>query len=336
MSAGTGVGGGIGISVGGQNGAQVAFLLDGQDNNNQQIAVRDQKEVIKPSIDAIQEFKVVTNSYSAEYGRSSAGVVSVALKSGTNSVNGAVYEFFRDAKFDAKDYFAAEKQPFRRDQFGGALGGPIVRNKTFVFGDVEAGTHPPDQPGDLDAAVRRTAARTVHQRDSRPTDGPAVSRTTRFPRRASTRSPPRRSGYLPAAADVGGRPTTTCSTAPRDQDAKKGDVRVDQIISGNQNAYFRYSYQDFKDSASAPLPPDANGNVYSGGGADTSISHSWVGVHNKVWTPKVLSSFRVGANSIAWSSEIPDQALKASAFPASRSPSRGSRSWRSPGIRAGA
>ena len=75
---------GIGISVGGQNGAQVAFLLDGQDNNNQQIAIRDQKEVIKPSIDAIQEFKVVTNGYSAEYGRSSSGVVSVALKSGTN------------------------------------------------------------------------------------------------------------------------------------------------------------------------------------------------------------------------------------------------------------
>src|SRR5262249_48887387 len=101
--------------------------------------IRDQKEVIKPSIDAIQEFKVVTNSYSAEYGRSSAGVVSVALKSGTNSVSGSVYEFFRDAKFDAKNYFASEKQPFRRDQFGGALGGPIVRNKTFVFGDIEAG-----------------------------------------------------------------------------------------------------------------------------------------------------------------------------------------------------
>ena len=69
----------------------MAFLLDGQDNNNQQISTghSGQKEVVKPSVDAIQEFKVVTNGYAAEYGRSSSGVVSVSLKSGTNSLQGA-------------------------------------------------------------------------------------------------------------------------------------------------------------------------------------------------------------------------------------------------------
>ena len=80
-----------GVSVGGQAGTQAAFLLDGQDNNNQQISTghSGQKEIVKPSVDAVQEFKVVTNGYSAEYGRSSSGVVSVALKSGSNQIHGS-------------------------------------------------------------------------------------------------------------------------------------------------------------------------------------------------------------------------------------------------------
>jgi hypothetical protein len=78
-------GGAFGVSIGGQNGVQTAYLLDGADNNSQQMSTShsERKEVIKPSIDAIEEFKVVTNSYAAEYGRSSSGVISVALKSGT-------------------------------------------------------------------------------------------------------------------------------------------------------------------------------------------------------------------------------------------------------------
>ena len=90
LSSGTLPTSGVGISIGGQAGSQVAFLLDGQDNNNQQISTghSGQKEVVKPSVDAIQEFKVFTNGYAAEYGRSSSGVVSVSLKSGTNSLQG--------------------------------------------------------------------------------------------------------------------------------------------------------------------------------------------------------------------------------------------------------
>jgi hypothetical protein len=97
-----------GVSIGGQAGTQVAFLLDGQDNNNQEILTTHsgQKEIIKPSPDAIQEFKVVTNSYSAEFGRSSSGVVSVALKSGTNQFHGVAYEFLRNQDLDAKNLFA--------------------------------------------------------------------------------------------------------------------------------------------------------------------------------------------------------------------------------------
>src|SRR4030095_2775447 len=86
LTAGTAPTTGVGVSIGGQAGSQVAFLLDGQDNNNQQISTghSGQKEVLKPSVDAIQEFKVVTNGYAAEYGRSSSGVLSVSLKAGHN------------------------------------------------------------------------------------------------------------------------------------------------------------------------------------------------------------------------------------------------------------
>src|SRR4029079_16072910 len=98
-----------------------------------------QKEVVKPSVDAIQEFKVVTNGYSGEYGRSSSGVVSVSLKSGTNSLQGTLYEYFRHEALDAKNFFATEKPPYRRNQFGGAAGFPLVHDRTFLFADVERG-----------------------------------------------------------------------------------------------------------------------------------------------------------------------------------------------------
>src|ERR1700721_1996315 len=129
-----------GVEIGGQAGTQVAFLLDGQDNNNQQISTSHsgQKEVVKPSVDAIQEFKVVTNGYSAEFGRSSSGVVSVALKSGTNELHGSAFEFIRNDIVDAKNLFATYKPPYKRNQFGSSGGGPGMPKKTFIFGDFEA------------------------------------------------------------------------------------------------------------------------------------------------------------------------------------------------------
>ena len=313
LSSGTGPGDGVGISVGGQNGAQVAFLLDGQDNNNQQIAIRDQKEVIKPSIDAIQEFKVVTNGYSAEHGRSSSGVVSVALKSGTNQLAGSAYEFFRDDALDAKDFFATDTQPFRRDQYGAAVGFPLVVNRTFFFGDFEIGRIRNTNPviSTLPSAAQRIGQFAMTIRD--PLTGQPFA-NDQIPLSRIDPIAARILGYVP-------QPQTAAPTnnflynSPRDEDGRKGDFRIDQILSGNQNLYFRYSYQGTEDGLSPPLPPDADGNVYSGSGADTSTSRSWVGVHNQVWSPRLLGSIRVGANSLAWASEIPPQSLNGIGVP---------------------
>jgi hypothetical protein len=91
-------------------------------------------------VDAIQEFSVLTSNYSAEYGKTSGGVVNAITRSGTNAFHGSAYEFLRNSALDAKNFFEAAdapKAPFKRNQFGGAIGGPIIKNHTFFFADYE-------------------------------------------------------------------------------------------------------------------------------------------------------------------------------------------------------
>src|ERR1700736_4017490 len=92
-------------------------------------------------VDAIQEFSVLTGSYSAEYGKASGGVINAITKSGTNAFHGDVYEFIRNSALDSRDYFSRSGNTplaqFRRNQFGASAGGPIVKDKTFIFGDYE-------------------------------------------------------------------------------------------------------------------------------------------------------------------------------------------------------
>ncbi len=89
-------------------------------------------------VDAIQEFSVLTSNYSAEYGKTSGGVVNAITRSGTNDLHGSAYEFLRNSRLDAKNYFdVGTIPPFKRNQFGGAIGGPIIKNRTFFFADYE-------------------------------------------------------------------------------------------------------------------------------------------------------------------------------------------------------
>jgi Carboxypeptidase regulatory-like domain/TonB-dependent Receptor Plug Domain len=90
-----------------------------------------------PSPDSLQEFQVLTNTYSAEYGRASGGTLMAITKSGTNEVQGVVWEYVRNDALNARNAFAPSKPFLRQNQFGGSAGGPIVRNRTFVFGSYE-------------------------------------------------------------------------------------------------------------------------------------------------------------------------------------------------------
>src|SRR5438105_4897651 len=98
-------------------------------------------------VDAVQEFSVVTTNYTAEYGRTSGAVINAITKSGTNELHGSAYVFDRDKIFDAKPFFAGAKVPFRRVQFGGSAGAPIVKDKTFIFGDYEGVRQTKSQSG---------------------------------------------------------------------------------------------------------------------------------------------------------------------------------------------
>src|SRR6266478_4821150 len=121
------------LSVGGSRAQSTDWLYDGVDNNELTAGGIG----ILPSIDAIQEFKVLTYNYSAEYGTRSGPTVLVTTKSGSNQFHGSLFEFFRNTSLDARSYFAASREKFNLNQYGGSLGGPIRKDKTFFFLDYQ-------------------------------------------------------------------------------------------------------------------------------------------------------------------------------------------------------
>ncbi|MGA7167509.1 MAG: carboxypeptidase regulatory-like domain-containing protein, partial [Candidatus Sulfotelmatobacter sp.] len=125
--------GSFSLSVGGSRASSTDWLLDGNDNNELTAG----GIAILPSIDAIMEFKVLTYNYSAEYGTRAGPTVLVTTKSGTNQIHGSVFEFFRNTDLDARSYFASSREQFNLNQFGAAVGGAIVKDKTFFFLDYQ-------------------------------------------------------------------------------------------------------------------------------------------------------------------------------------------------------
>jgi hypothetical protein len=126
--------GSFSLSSGGSREQQTDWLLDGNDNNQ----LDEGGIAIFSSIDDIQEFKVLTYSFSAEYGERAGPVVLVTTKSGANQYHGSLFEFFRNTALDARSYFATSVEKFNLNQFGGSLGGPIQKDKTFFFADYQA------------------------------------------------------------------------------------------------------------------------------------------------------------------------------------------------------
>ncbi len=130
------------FTANGNRPAQNNYMLDGIDNNSDTVDfLNGTNFVVLPPVDAIAEFKVQTSDFSAEFGRSGAAVLNATIKSGTNQFHGSVWEFFRNDKLDAPDYFEdaghVPKGELRQNQFGFTAGGPVIKDKVFFFGDYE-------------------------------------------------------------------------------------------------------------------------------------------------------------------------------------------------------
>jgi hypothetical protein len=166
---------------------QNTYLLDGVDNKNKIVGFDSSAaQAIEPVIDGVQEFKVETSTFSAEYGQAAGAVVNVTLKSGTNQFHGSMWEYIRNSFFDAKPYFQVlgQKPDYNLNQFGATFGGPVIKDRTFFFGSWQSLRAVDDVP--QLATVPTLAQRyTIPTRPRRiPTDRDTCARlspTTRFP-----------------------------------------------------------------------------------------------------------------------------------------------------------
>jgi hypothetical protein len=256
------------FNVNGLRSALNNFMVDGVDNNS--YATSNQgysNQSLQLSPDAVAEFKVVTNNYSAEYGRAGGAIINVSVKSGTNEFHGSAWEYLRNTKLNAVGFFkpASGKPVYQQNQFGASFGGPIRKNKTFFFADYEG----------LRRVERTLSIITLPSMDQRagifntPVVNPYTnevysngvipqSQITSFARKVFDQLPqPSRAGISNNYDALPRRPTND----------DKGDVRVDQYFSSKITAFARYSHREFNqiDTPVIPLPIGANnsqGNVH--------------------------------------------------------------------------
>jgi hypothetical protein len=242
------------------------FMIDGVDNNaygtsNQGFS----NQVMQPPPDAIREFQVVTNNESAEYGRSAGATVNVAYRSGTNQVHGSVWEFNRNTALNAVGFFkpATGKPTMQRNQFGGVLGGPIVKNKAFFFADYEGFRQDRGVVNfaTIPDAVQRTGILTVDVRDPRTgTLYPAGSRLpmTAFAAKVLSGLPP------PNVTAVANNYSIVQNLT---NDSNKAGGKIDMQLSPSVSVFGRYGWRNLEtvDQPVLPLPSggDGNGLIYA-------------------------------------------------------------------------
>ena len=295
-----------GFSAGGQRTTQNNYTLDGIDNNNLQIAAQGRRaEVVKPSVDAVQEFKISTNSYSAESGRALGGTVNVSIKSGSNDLHGTVFEFLRNEKLDAKNFFDPPDQPrapFKRNQFGFSVGGPIVKNKTFFFGDYE-GTRIRESATFVDTIPTQAqlagdfsgVPQTIYDPD---TFDAASGARDAFANNIipSSRLDPvsvNASAFYPAP-NAPGLTQNWRANAPDQEDQDKWDVRVDHVFSSSDNVFYRYSQQDSDVPTPLRFPSGQDGNGTGFTHRGQNMGATW----SHIFTPSLITNVKVGWNRI--------------------------------------
>ncbi len=218
------------------------FILDGVDNND----LANGEIRLLPSIDALAEFKVQTSTFAAEFGRATGGVVNLTTKSGTNQFHGTLFAFHRNDNLDARNFFAPTKPEFKRNDFGGTIGGPIVEDHTFFFFNYEGSRQ----------RQSKSRAGTLPTRAMKSGDFSALSKTITDPTTGlpfpgniipSSRFSPQAVKFLPFFIDPDidsptGNNTFRSAAVPKDID--QYTIRVDTKLTDNQNFFARYTHSD--------------------------------------------------------------------------------------------
>lgn len=286
------------------------YLLDGADNNSYVLDLQNQStQAVAPSVDALQEFKVQNNNFSAEFGRYGGAVINATIKSGTNDVHGSLFEFLRNDAFDANNFFnnsAGRALPaFRQNQFGATAGGPLVRNKLFLFSSYQ-GTR---------IAQGVTALSTV------PSDAQRNGQfTTAVYDPASTRANPSGSGYvrdlfpgnqIPASRfdPTGKKVVDTYPVANLPGNANnyilnpgnhignnQYDSRFDFNISSRDTLFGRYSLTDGWAMTPGPLPAPAVGQPAASSSPMTA--HGAVLGETHTISPEMINDLHLSFNRV--------------------------------------
>lgn len=295
-----------GFNVHGVRQLENNFLLDGIDNNSISENVEElTTQVVRPSIDAMQEFKVITNPYSAEYGRGGA-VISVITKGGTNEIHGTAYEYLRNRDTDANDFFSNRqglaKPENIRNQFGGDLGGPIKKNKLFAFfdeettriitGQLRSGTVPTDNErvGNFSPAAGAALGityPTIYQ-NGVPVPGNIIPPSVISPTAAAIMA------LFPQPTVAGADLNNYFRNADLTDNANRFSTRVDWQASDKDSLFTRYSWSVRDRNSPGLFPGLADGTQSSSQGAyHLTADQAVLG-----WTRPILSNlvneFRTG------------------------------------------
>jgi len=327
---------GYGFSANGARSLENNFLLDGIDNNsNLPDLLNEANYVVMPSVDALQEFKVQTNTYSAELGRANGAVVNATLKSGTNSFHGVAYEFLRNDKLDARNFFDPSRPPYKQNQFGATLGGPILRDKLFFFTDYEGLRVRQGQTltslvptaaqasGDFSAQLDLSSPTGVLDCNGKMTYAGEIFDTRLT--KASSSSP---TGYcgVPFGYNANGTPSNVIPASRQDplaqklmalfpapnaagsgynyvsnpvlvQDRNQGDARVDQVFSSADTAFYRFSMSQSPSTIPAPFPGLADGSGFFSG-VQQFNGYNIAASETHVFSPTLVNELRLGYNRL--------------------------------------
>jgi carboxypeptidase family protein len=246
----------------------VNFMVNGINLND----LSNSQVTFQPSINTVSEFKVDNSTFSAEYGRNSGAIVNVATRSGSNQLHGEGFDFYRDEKYDSRNYFNPPPAPqsvFNRKQFGVNLGGPIVKNKMFYFGSYEGLRHL--QAVDLNSGTLSDAQRAA-------VTDPLAKNLLQ---------------YIPKANDSTGLRVIGSDLAPVSIDQATGDVRTN--LRQNDDLHFYYGFQrDFRHE------PNAQNNTVAGFG-DNRGGHRQLMTVNEthVFSQALVNEVRAGYNRIS-------------------------------------